>query len=222
MSEIVKQRKYHFVSSVKMPNLEEIIEAASDFSTPTDKKILVGEEKKKDISQITKQATMSKEQLELQKLGIQVADAEIERAKQKELARAEELRRLCKEREMMAQKRAEEEAMKADDGTTAKKKEVTEEDLPTEMSSVPAPLDTSKLKALGQLPPLEETKTEEPYYEDLSAVAENPFDESAPAKKKEPAEKKEFQETVLEDDYTEKMDFLDDSSESVDDDFLDF
>ncbi len=203
MSEIVKQRKYNFVSSVKLPKLEEIIEAASDFSTPTEKKILVGEDqtkKKKSIEDITKQVTMSKEQLELQKLGIAVADTEIKRAKEKELARAEELRRLCKEREMMAQKRAEEEAMKAADGTTAKKTIVeetfSEADVPEEI--------------------------EENVYADLSEVAENPFDESKVAKKREPAEKHEFQETILEDDYTEEMDFLDDSSESVDDDFLDF
>ena len=199
MREIVKQRKYNFVTSVKLPKLEEIIEAASDFSTPTEKKILVGEaeEAKKDISKITKQVTMSKEQLELQKLGIAVADAEIQRAKEKELARAEELRRLCRERELMAQKRAEEEAMKAADGTTAKKAvaETVEEQVAEEGEKV---------------------------YDNISEIAENPFDENAAPKKKEPAEKAEFHETVLEDDYTEEMGFLDDSSESVDDDFLDF
>lgn len=200
MSEIVKQRKYNFVTSVKLPKLEEIIEAASDFSTPTEKKILVGESEessKKDISKLTKQVAMSKEQMELQKLGIEVADAELKRAKEKELARAEELRRLCRERERMAQRRAEEESMKAEDGTTAKKAVVE---------------------------PVEEQVVEEveKVYEDLSEVAENPFDENAVPKKRETAEKHEFQETVLEDDYTEEMGFLDDSSESVDDDFLDF
>lgn len=199
MSEIVKQRKYNFVTPVKLPKLEEIIEAASDFSTPTEKKILVGEseEAKKDISKITKQVTISKEQMELQKLGIEVADAEIKRAKEKELARAEELRRLCREREMMAQKRAEEEAQKAADGTTAKK-------------TVAEPVEEPAVEEVEQV------------YADLSEIAENPFDEDAAPKKREPAEKHEFRETVLEDDYTEEMGFLDDSSESVDDDFLDF
>jgi len=204
MSEIVKQRKYNFVSSVKLPKLEEIIEAASDFSAPTDKKIVLGDVKpgKKDISDITKQAKLSKEQMELQKLGIAVADAELQRAKEKELARAEELRRLCRERELMAQKRAEEEAMKASDGTTAKKKEAEKS---VETVSAEAPV----------------KDVEEKQY-DLSEVAENPFDDNFEPKQREPREKEEFHETVLEDDYQEEMGFLDDSSESVDDDFLDF
>lgn len=240
MSELVRKKKYQFTSSVKLPNIEEIIEAASDFSTPTDKKILVSEEKKsdkKDIKEITKAANLSKEQLELQKLGIEIADAEIKRAKEKELARAAELRRLCQEREAMAQKRIDEENAKKKAEEDAAKAKAFEK-----VAKARADAEAAKLKEaeevrraleaeqafhnLGQyeMPPVvhEDVKEESEQSYDLSEVAENPFDEKAKQAKKTPAEKKEFKETILDDDFTEEMEFLDDTSESVDDGFLDF
>ena len=56
---------------------------------------------------------------------------------------------------------------------------------------------------------------------DISELAMNPFDDNAP-KIRPVKEKEEFKETILEDDYKEEMDLREDSSESVEDDFLDF
>ncbi len=237
MSELVRQKKYQFTSSVKLPNLEEIIEAASDFSTPTEKKILISEKpsEKKDIKEITKTANLSKEQLELQKLGIEIADAEIKRAKEKELARAAELRRLCQEREKMAQKRIDEENAKQkaeEDAAKARAFEkvakaraeaeaartLAEENERRSLAEEAAFHDLENYQMPPILPEQDETVAEKTY--DVSEVAENPFDERAKQVKKAPAEKKEFKETILQDDYQDEMEFLDDTSESVDD--LDF
>lgn len=185
-----KKKKYEFISSVKLPNIDEIIEAASDFTAPTDKKIVIGNPKNANrvISEIKKQQPFSKEQLELQKLGYAVASEEARRAKEKEMARAEELRRLCREREALAKKKEEE--------ANGKMPPIA----PVDSSSAPA-------SEAANVP---------------SDVAENPFDSGYKAIKKEPAEKQEFKETILEDDYKEEMDFREDTSESVDDDFMDF
>ena len=235
MSELVRQKKYQFTSSVKLPNLEEIIEAASDFSTPTEKKILVSEKPsdKKDIKEITKKVNLSKEQLELQKLGIEIADAEIKRAKEKELARAAELRRLCQEREKMAQKRIDEENAKQKAAEDAAKAKAFEKVAKARAEAARVQAEEEERKAINeeaafhaldqyQMPPIlpdqGETAAEKTY--DVSEVAENPFDERVKQVKKAPAEKKEFKETILQDDFQEEMEFLDDTSESVDD--LDF
>ncbi|MBP5491390.1 MAG: hypothetical protein J6Y08_00930 [Clostridiales bacterium] len=194
MSVIVKEKKYQFKSTVRLPDMDEIMEAASDFSEPTDKKIVIGNSKQ-DIKEIAKKAAYSKEQAEMNKLGMAVVEAEMKRAKEKELARAEELRRLCRERELMAKKRQEEEEMKAK-GIKV---------VPTETSSETAP----------EAPEMERSQDE------ISEIAINPFDAKKPVTK-EKAEKEEFKETILQDDYTDEMEFLEDSSESVDDDFLDF
>ena len=188
MSEMVKKKKYDFISSVRLPNIDEIIEAASDFSAPTDKKITIGSSARKAssiVSEIKKQNKFSLEQLEMEKLGLAVADEEARRAKEKELARAEELRRLCREREAMKQKAALAAAGKPVDQAAP--------------SDVAAPVSESVVS---------------------SDIAENPFDAGYKPTKK--VEKQEFHETILKDDYTEEMEFREDTSESVDDDFMDF
>ncbi|MBO4927791.1 MAG: hypothetical protein J5379_06025 [Clostridiales bacterium] len=105
------KKKYQFETKIKLPDMQEILDAASDFTAPSEKKLEVkaDTDKKKDIKELAHQAVLSPEQEELQKLGQVVADEEIKRAKAKELARAEELRRLCREREELARQKAEEE-----------------------------------------------------------------------------------------------------------------
>ena len=56
---------------------------------------------------------------------------------------------------------------------------------------------------------------------DISEIAMNPF-EDKPIGSKPIKEKEEFKETILDDDYKEEMDLREDSSESVEGDFLDF
>ena len=56
---------------------------------------------------------------------------------------------------------------------------------------------------------------------DISDIAENPF-EPKKQEGKQPKEKEEFKETVLEDDYQETQEFKEDSSEEVDSDYWDF
>ena len=55
---------------------------------------------------------------------------------------------------------------------------------------------------------------------DISDLAMNPFEDRPIMKHIK--EKEAFKETILEDDYKEKMDLREDTSESVDEDFLDF
>jgi hypothetical protein len=78
-----------------------------------------------------------------------------------------------------------------------------------------------------KMPPIvpkeeEETPKEEETMVDISEVAVNPFVENAMKYRPIAKPKEEFKETILENDYKEEMDLKEDSSESVDDSFLDF
>lgn len=278
MSDTSKEKKYKFTSKVKLPNMQEILDAASDFTPPTDKKLDVAKDasasssgsKKLDIKELTKQMSMSAEQAELQKLGDAVADAEVRRAKEKERQRAEELRRLCKEREEEAQKKADEERKVAEEErrkaieaarekanarkeaeAAAAAREMAEQTArdeheqmelnfddieqahaekmpPVAASANKTEVETEVMKSSDEVTVSKEDKasetpaataSEEPG-KDLSSMAENPFDDKP--KESKSKEKEEFKETVLEDDYKEEMDLREDTSESVDDDFLDF
>ena len=269
MSDGMKEKKYKFDSKIRLPNMQEILDAASDFTAPSEKPLEVAKdpEKKPGIKELAKKADLSPDLKELQQMGQDVADAEIRRAKEKELQRAEELRRLCREREEAAQAKAQEEQKIADEEKkkaiqAAKDKAQARKEAEAEAAAVKKN-DTSALDALFQLPSIEpikqpdfgktegsaaevaaaetapkeepsktevSAKAEEPAVapapsveesKDISEIAMNPFAEDAmkyrPVKKKE-----EFKETILKEDYTEEMDLRADTSESVDDDFLDF
>ena len=41
MSEEIKQKKYQFETKIKLPNMQEILDAASDFTEPSAKKLQV-------------------------------------------------------------------------------------------------------------------------------------------------------------------------------------
>ena len=273
MSDGMKERKYKFESKIRLPNMQEILDAASDFTAPSEKPLEVAKdpEKKPSIKELAKKADLSPDLKALQQMSEDVADAEVRRAKEKELQRAEELRRLCREREEAAQAKAEEQQKIADEEKkkaiqAAKDKAQARKDAEAEAEANAAKTkvnDTSALDALFQLPSIEsikqpdfgkaketvseeisedtapktepvkteqEVKAEEPVVpapapeeepKDISKIAMNPFAEDAmkyrPIKKKE-----EFKETILKEDYTEEMDLRADTSESVDDDFLDF
>ena len=114
MSEEIREKKYKFESKIKLPDMQEILDAASDFTPPSEKKLEVEtveqakDKEKKSIMELAHKPVLSPEQEELQRLGMAVADEEIRRAKEKERQRAEELRRLCREREELAKKKEEE------------------------------------------------------------------------------------------------------------------
>ena len=285
MSDTPKEKKYQFDSKVRLPNMQEILDAASDFTPPSEKKMeevkdkeAVAAPKKLDIKELTRQSSMSAEQAELQKLGDAVADAEIRRAKEKERQRAEELRRLCKEREEEAQKKADEARKVADEErrkaieaarekanarkeaeAAAAEKARAEQEAADAHSDMELNLDDLSVPPIEDLPPIaaamkaakekaeaeareqsekkadessasqeksadvesfirEESEAVDAYIS--GAFAENPFDDKP--KETKPKEKEEFKETVLEDDYKDEMDLREDTSESVDDDFLDF
>ena len=274
MSDGMKERKYKFESKIRLPNMQEILDAASDFTAPSEKTLEVAKDpqKKPSIKDLAKKADLSPDLKELQQMSQEVADAEVRRAKEKELQRAEELRRLCREREEAAQAKAQEEQKIADEEKrkaiqAAKDKAHARKEAEAEAEAAAAAAikknDTSALDALFQLPSIESikqpdfgksvgsaaeaafaenpakeetektevsAKAEEPAVapassveepKDISEIAMNPFAEDAmkyrPVKKKE-----EFKETILKEDYTEEMDLRADTSESVDDDFLDF
>jgi hypothetical protein len=277
MSDGMKERKYKFESKIRLPNMQEILDAASDFTAPSEKALEVAKDpqKKPSIKDLAKKADLSPDLKELQQMSQEVADAEVRRAKEKELQRAEELRRLCREREEAAQAKAQEEQKIADeekkkaiqaarDKAQARKDAEAEAAAASEAAATAVKKnDTSALDALFQLPSIESikqpdfgksvgsaaesafeenptkeepektevsAKAEEPAVapassveelKDISEIAMNPFAEDAmkyrPVKKKE-----EFKETILKEDYTEEMDLRADTSESVDDDFLDF
>ena len=261
MSEEIKQKKYQFETKIKLPNMQEILDAASDFTPPSEKKLEVTakthEEKKKDIKDLAHQVVLSPEQAELQKLGNEVADEAVRIAKEKELKRAEELRRLCREREELAQKRAEEEQKIADEEKrkaiqAAREKAQARKDaaaaeaaaaaaaITADGSQIDSLDDLDQLTAqpsLDKLPPIggepqgeaaapaqeAQISSEAPSEEamvDISELAVNPFEEK-PIQNKPVKEKEEFKETILEDDYKEEMDLREDTSESVEGDFLD-
>ena len=266
MSEEIKQKKYQFETKIKLPNMQEILDAASDFTPPSEKKLEVTaktpEEKKKDIKDLAHKVVLTPEQAELQKLGNAVADEAVRIAKEKELRRAEELRRLCREREELAQKRAEEEQKIADEEkrkamqaarekAQARKDAAAAEAAAAEAAAAAAAItadgsqidsldDLDQLTAqpsLDKLPPIggepqgeaaapaqeAQVSSEAPSEEamvDISELAVNPFEEK-PIQNKPVKEKEEFKETILEDDYKEEMDLREDTSESVEGDFLD-
>ena len=265
MSEEIKQKKYQFETKIKLPNMQEILDAASDFTPPSEKKLEVTaktpEEKKKEIMDLAHKVVkvvLTPEQAELQKLGNEVADEAVRIAKEKELKRAEELRRLCREREELAQKRAEEEQKIADEEKrkamqAAREKAQARKDaaaaaeaaaaaaaITADGSQIDSLDDLDQLTAqpsLDKLPPIggrpqgeaaapaqeaqisSETPSEEAMV-DISELAVNPFEEK-PIQNKPVKEKEEFKETILEDDYKEEMDLREDTSESVEGDFLD-
>ncbi|MBO4649672.1 MAG: hypothetical protein J5653_00600 [Clostridiales bacterium] len=271
MSEEIKQKKYQFETKIKLPNMQEILDAASDFTPPSEKKLEVTEktpeDKKKDIKDLVHKVALTPEQAELQKLGNAVADDAIRRAKEKELKRAEELRRLCREREELAQKKAEEEQKIADEEKrkalqAAREKAQARKDaaaaeaaaaeaaaaaaITADGSQIDSLDDLDQLTAqpsLEKLPPIGgDTKTEPEVTEetapvqetvqaaevpseepmvDISELAVNPFEQNG-MQYKPIKEKEEFKETILEDDYKEEMDLREDTSESVEGDFLDF
>ncbi|MBR5039880.1 MAG: hypothetical protein IKX68_02050 [Clostridiales bacterium] len=262
MSEEIKQKKYQFETKIKLPNMQEILDAASDFTPPSEKKLEVTaktpEEKKKDIKDLAHKVVLTPEQAELQKLGNEVADEAVRIAKEKELKRAEELRRLCREREELAQKRAEEEQKIADEEKrkamqAAREKAQARKDaaaaaeaaaaaaaITADGSQIDSLDDLDQLTAqpsLDKLPPIggrpqgeaaapaqeaqisSEAPSDEPMV-DISELAVNPFEEKS-IQNKPVKEKEEFKETILEDDYKEEMDLREDTSESVEGDFLD-
>ena len=261
MSEEIKQKKYQFETKIKLPNMQEILDAASDFTPPSEKKLEVTaktpEEKKKDIKDLAHKVVLTPEQAELQKLGNAVADEAVRIAKEKELKRAEELRRLCREREELAQKRAEEEQKIADEEkrkaiqAAREKAQARKAAAAAEAAAAAAAItadgsqidsldDLDQLTAqpsLDKLPPIggepqgeaaapaqeAQISSEAPSEEamvDISELAVNPFEEK-PIQNKPVKEKEEFKETILEDDYKEEMDLREDTSESVEGDFLD-
>ena len=283
MGEEVKKRKYQFESKIKLPDMQEILDAASDFTPPSDKKLEVSTTpemapEKKSVMDLAHMPNISKEQAELQKLGMEVADAEIRRAKEKEMQRAEELRRLCREREELAKKKAEEEQKLAneemkkaiqaarekaqarkDAAAAEAEEEQKAQEKPQEDLSIDEQIDNmaypeadtgfkmppiikehmdkneadeaseqdanadepAKEASVMEEPAREESKPEEETMVDISELAINPFDDK-PMQYRPVKEKEEFKETVLEDDYKEKMDLREDTSESVDESFLDF
>ena len=269
MSDEIREKKYKFESSIKLPDMKEILDAASDFTPPSDKPVEVAatpepEKEKKSVLELAHKVNLSPEQQELQRLGMAVADAEVRKAQEKERQRAEELRRLRQEREELAAKKAEEEQKIADEEKkkaiqAAKDKAQARKDAETaaaeeaRLASTPEHDDSLSIEEqienmptgglkppsfVTKMPPIEKKKEEVPEEKtvaetqqkpasdedsmvDISEVAVNPFIENA--MKYRPIKPKEaFKETILEDDYKEKMDLKEDSSESVDDSFLDF
>lgn len=270
MSEEIKQKKYQFETKIKLPNMQEILDAASDFTEPSAKKLQVEKSSdettttKKDIMELAHKVALTPEQAELQKLGNAVADEAVRKAKEKELKRAEELRRLRREREELAQKKAEEEQKIADEEkrkaiqaarekAQARKDAAAAEAAAAEAAAAAAAImaDGSQIDSLDdldelsaqpsvlKLPPLPKAAPFKPQAEDssetasavpevsdedamvdISEIAMNPFEDN-PLANKPVKEKEEFKETILEDDYKEEMDLREDSSESVEGDFLD-
>lgn len=274
MSEEIKKKKYQFETKIKLPNMQEILDAASDFTEPSAKKLQVEKSSgetttktttKKDIMELAHKVALTPEQAELQKLGDAVADEAVRQAKEKELKRAEELRRLRREREELAQKRAEEEQKIADEEkrkamqAAREKAQARKDAAAAEAAAAAAAAAASAITADGsqidslddlddltvqtsvlKLPPLQNPASSEPKTEapaeaastvsevsdedsmvDISEIAMNPF-EDKPIGSKPIKEKEEFKETILDDDYKEEMDLREDSSESVEGDFLDF
>ncbi len=259
MSDEIREKKYKFESSIKLPDMQEILDAASDFTPPSDKKIEVApsetqETEKKSVLELAHKVNLSPEQQELQKLGMAVANEEVRKAKEREQQRAEELRRLRAEREELAAKKAEEEKMIADeemkkaiqaakDKAQARKDAASAEEARLaaqqehEAKSIEEQIESMPTEGLKlpsfvtKMPPIvpkeEETSKEEAPKEeetmvDISEVAVNPFVENAMKYRPIAKPKEEFKETILENDYKDEMDLKEDSSESVDDSFLDF
>ncbi len=261
MSEEIREKKYKFESKIKLPDMQEILDAASDFTPPSEKKLEVEtveqakDKEKKSIMELAHKPVLSPEQEELQRLGMAVADEEIRRAKEKERQRAEELRRLCREREELAKKKEEEDqkaaaeemkkaiqaakekAQARKDAASAEEAQKEAEKAEQELSideqidrmaypdngfKMP-PIASSEPSAVNEEPAQDKSgSTEEETMVDISELAINPFEDRPIKKRIGEKEKEEFKETILEDDYKEQMDLREDTSESVDEDFLDF
>ena len=261
MSEEIREKKYKFESKIKLPDMQEILDAASDFTPPSEKKLEVEtveqakDKEKKSIMELAHKPVLSPEQEELQRLGMAVADEEIRRAKEKERQRAEELRRLCREREELAKKKEEEDqkaaaeemkkaiqaakekAQARKDAASAEEAQKEAEKAEQELSideqidrmaypdngfKMP-PIASSEPSAVNEEPAQDKSgSTEEETMVDISELAVNPFEDRPIMKRMKEKEKEEFKETILEDDYKEEMDLREDTSESVDEDFLDF
>lgn len=244
MSDGIREKKYKFESKIKLPDMQEILDAASDFTPPSEKKLEVAtveqekEREKKSVMDLAHKPVLSPEQEELQRLGMAVADEEIRRAKEKERQRAEELRRLCREREELAKKKEEEEQkaaaaeMKKAIQAAKEKAQARKDAASAEEALKEAAMEEEELSIDEQIdrmafpeteekmPPIvPQTPDEEPMV-DISELAVNPFEDRPIMKRIK--EKEAFKETILEDDYKEQMDLREDTSESVDEDFLDF
>lgn len=247
MSEGEKKKKYPFVSNIRLPDMSEIIEAASDFSAPAENKLTLGTPKTQaqDIMKMAETTKLSKEQIELQKLGLEVIDEQRRREKEKVEARAAELRRLRQEREEQAMKKQKEEEDKAfeekrkaiqeaKDKAFARKEaervaaeEKAKAELEHDLDDLNSYLDRISDPSFTEMPydfaeSAEEVKSEvSEASSDISDIAENPFEPKKQGEK-QIKEKEEFKETVLEDDYQETQEFKEDSSEEVDSDYWDF
>ena len=252
MSEEKKQKKYQFESKIKLPDMQEILEAASDFTPPSAKKLEVKnveqDQEKKRVMDLAQKPHLSPEQEQLQRLGLAVANEEIRRAQEKERQRAEELRRLCREREELAKKKEEEEqkaaaeemkkaiqaakekaqarkdAASAEEAQKEAEREAAqaEEELAIDeqIDRMAFPETENKMPPIAAKTDAETSDTDEETMVDISDLAMNPFEDRPIMKHIK--EKEAFKETILEDDYKEKMDLREDTSESVDEDFLDF
>ena len=264
MSEEIREKKYKFESKIKLPDMQEILDAASDFTPPSEKKLEVEtveqakDKEKKSIMELAHKPVLSPEQEELQRLGMAVADEEIRRAKEKERQRAEELRRLCREREELAKKKEEEDqkaaaeemkkaiqaakekaqarkdAASAEEAEKEAQRQASQEEelsideqidrmaYPDNGFKMP-PIASSEPSAVNEEPAQDKSgSTEEETMVDISELAINPFEDRPIMKRMKEKEKEEFKETILENDYKEEMNLREDTSESVDEDFLDF
>ena len=246
MSEGEKKKKYPFVSNIRLPDMNEIIEAASDFSAPAENKLTVGTPKTQaqDIMKKAQTTKLTKEQIELQKLGLEVVDEQRRREKEKVEARAAELRRLRQEREEQAMKKQKEEEDKAfeekrkaiqdaKDKAFARKEaervaaeEQAKAEVEQDLEDLNAYLDRISDPSFTEMPPLDDYEpvakaNEAEVSSDPSDIAENPFEPKKQGSK-QAKEKEEFKETVLKNDYQETQEFKEDSSEEVDSDYWDF
>lgn len=247
MSDNEKQKKYQFTSNVRLPNINEIMEAASDFSAPNTKNLSVSKTANQTVVDATKQPNMSQDKEELQKLGMQVADIVEEQKRQrkaKEEARAAELRRLREERDEIAQKKLQEEQAIADE---EKKKSIQEAKERAAARKEAERLEAERLEAERlQAEQAQNELDEETFFAEEEARVEAEAEQLAARRAVEEEsvkaasvaenfwtraknklddigkEKPEFKETVLKEDYEEEMDFREDSSEEVDSDYWDF
>ncbi len=221
MSESEKQKKYQFTSSVRLPNMSEIEEAASDFSAPDASKLSVSKTNTMSGAEILK--SLENEQQELQKLGVQVADIVEEqkkRQKEKEDARAAELRRLREERDEIAKKQAEEEQAKSDEERKQSIQEAKER-AAARKAAERAEQDRIELERQQEAEAEAELLETEAEIQGQVLFEDDPFAPKGSVKH-EPKVNETFKETILKEDYQEEMEFREDSSETVDSDYWDF
>lgn len=221
MSESEKQKKYQFTSSVRLPNMSEIEEAASDFSAPDASKLSVSKSTNLSGAEILK--SLANEKQELQKLGVQVADIVEEqkkRQKEKEAARAAELRRLREERDEIAKKQAEEEQAKSEEERRQSIQEAKER-AAVRKEAERAEQERIEMEHQQEAEAEAELLETEAEMQGRALLEEDHF-ASKGVVKREPKVKEAFKETILKEDYQEEMEFREDSSETVDSDYWDF